>query len=200
MAIITPKAILSYPRLFAPEAQNEGDTPKYSCALVFEDGTDLKSLKQAAVEAARERFGDKADNMIKGGKLRMPVRTDSVEKGYPEGSTFMNVRTTKKPGIVSIYPGPDGKPLPIADEDEMYPGCVVRASLACYAYDTNGNRGVSFALNNLQKVAEGERLDGRAKAEDEFDADMDAVADLSDLEESVEDEAQEGQDDLSELL
>lgn len=199
MSIITPKAILSYPRLFEPEAQNEGDTPKYSCALVFEEGTDLKTLKQAAVAAARERFGDKADNMIKGGKLRMPFRTDSEDKGYPAGSTFMNVRTTKRPGIVSIYPDPNtGKPLPIVDEEEMYPGCVVRASLAVYAYDTNGNRGVSFALNNLQKVADGERLDGRSKAEDEFEADMDAVADLSDLEEPVEDEA--GGDDLSELL
>jgi hypothetical protein len=30
-------------------------------------------------------------------------------------------------------------------------------------YDTNGNKGVSFGLNNLQKIAEGERIDGRTR-------------------------------------
>jgi hypothetical protein len=205
MSLITPKAILSYPRLFVAEKQDPDDPnekAKFSCALVFPKNTDLKELKQAALEAAREKWGAKADAMIRGEKLRMPFRTDSTDKGYPEGSIFTNVRTTKRPGIVSIYPDPNtGKPLPIVDEEEMYPGVVVRASLAVYAYDVKGNRGVSFALNNLQKVADGERLDGRMAPEDEFEADMDATADLSDMEEDVtEDAPVESGDPLDELM
>jgi hypothetical protein len=56
----------------------------------------------------------------------------------------------------------------------------VRASLRAFAYDTNGNKGVSFGLNNIQKLGEGQRLDGRKAATDEFDADLSqAPADIS---------------------
>jgi len=43
-------------------------------------------------------------------------------------------------------------------------------SLNAFAYDRAGNRGISLGLNNIQKLADGERLDGRLKAEDDFEA------------------------------
>jgi len=30
--------------------------------------------------------------MVESGKIRMPFRNDGEEKGYPEGSVFMNVK------------------------------------------------------------------------------------------------------------
>lgn len=211
-SIITPEAILSYPRLFEPEVGPSGGDPKYSCCLVFPAGSDLKELKKAAIEAAQEKWGEKAVPGIRSGKLRMPFRDDPedvADKGYPEGSTFMNVRTKKAPGVVSIFPDPnnDGKPMPITDEDEVYAGCYVRASLRAFAYDTQGNRGVSFALNNVQKLRDGERIDGRRAAVDEFEADENAAADLSDLtdgdDRGIEREplpSEQSDDDLSDLL
>ncbi len=170
MTIITPKARISYPHVFEPRAAAPGAEPMYSCSLVFEAGTDLSALKKAVIETARERFGDKSDALIKSGKLRLPFRTDVEEKGYPEGAVFINIRTKSKPGIVDRYAGTDGKPVPITDPDEIYPGCYVRASVRPYAYDTNGNRGVSLALCNIQKLEDGERFDGRKAAQDEFEA------------------------------
>ena len=41
-------------------------------------------------------------------------------------------------------------------------------------------------IRNIQKIEDGDRLDGRKKAEDEFEADETAVADLADLEEATE--------------
>jgi hypothetical protein len=169
-SIITPVATLSYPALFAPKAGLNGQEAQYGCALVFAPGTDLTELKQAAGEAMQEKWGAKALELLRGGKLRMPFREDSVDKGYPEGSIFINVKSKTKPGIVGRFAGADGKPVPITREEDIYPGCQVRASLRCFAYDTNGNRGVSFSLGNLQKLADGDRLDGRKRAEDEFDA------------------------------
>jgi hypothetical protein len=168
--VITPEAILSYPHIFQPAAPNPLAEPVYSCSLVFPAGTDLSELREAALVAAREKWGDKANAGIKAGKIRMPFRTDAEEKGYSEGSVFLNVKSKTKPGAVSKYAGPDGKPMPIEDSEELYPGCRVRASLRAFAYDTNGNRGVSFGLNNIQKLGDGERIDGRKRAEDEFEA------------------------------
>lgn len=180
--VFTPQAILSYPHLFEPTLPPNATEPVYSCSLVFSAGTDLSELKKAALEAAQEKFGTKTESLLRDGKLRMPFRSDIEDKGYPEGSVFMNVKNKAQPGIVSIFAGPDGKPTPITDPSLIYAGCKVRASLRAYAYDTAGNKGVAFSLGNLQKLGDGDRLDGRVRAEDEFDADLSAKpADLDDI-------------------
>jgi len=209
--IITPESMLSYPHLFKPQApMEEGGKAKFSAVFVFGPDTDITDLKRAAIEAAKETYGDKAAGMIRSGKLRLPFRTDTEDKGYPDGSTFFAARSDTQPGIVSIYPGPDGRPLPITNEGDVYPGCIARASVSFYAYDRAGNKGVGVALNNVQKLRDGDRLDGRKKAQDEFDADLDAVAPLDDLTEEVEVEEApvtkkgrgkaKDEDDLSDLL
>jgi hypothetical protein len=197
--LITPKAILSYPHLATPqEADQPGKKAKYSASLVFAPGTDLTPLRAAALEAATEKFGKTYKVGPKGsqtevpikealekGLLRSPFRTDVEKKGYAPGSTFINVRTEQKPQVVYAHAGEDGKPVPMPAEkiaEEMYPGAIVRGSITAFGYDQAGNQGVSFALNNLQKLAEGERLDGRVNATEEFDAQLgQAPADLEAL-------------------
>ena len=181
--VISPEAIISYPHIFEPTIPPMATEPVYSCVLVFSKDADLAEMKKIALEVAKEKFGNKTDSLIRDGKLRMPFRTDGLEeKGYPEGSCFMNVKNKQRPDVVSIYPGPDGRPMSIDDPAQLYSGCKVKASLRAYAYDVSGNKGVSFALGNLQKLADGERLDGRKRGADEFAADLSAKpADLSDL-------------------
>lgn len=180
-AVITPKAVLSYPHLFEPQIPPNQTDPVYSCTLVFEEGTDLSPLEKAAEAVARDKWGAKYEAMKKAGKIRSPFRTDAEEKGYPEGSVFINIKSKAAPGVVSIYPGDDGKPAKITDPSQIYPGCLARASVRPFAYDVTGNAGISFALNNIQKLGDGDRLDGRMRAEDEFEADANASADLNDL-------------------
>ena len=188
--LITPQAILSYPHLFEPQAVEGGD-PKYSAALIFteeEAGSELfTAMKRAAVATATEKWGEKTKGMIREGVLRMPFRNDVENKGYDQvdGTVYINVRSKRMPGIVSSAADPQtGKPLPIENEEDIYAGCFVRASIRPFAYDVSGNKGVSFALNNIQKLGDGERLDSRVAAEDEFTADQtaaEAAPDLDDL-------------------
>lgn len=179
--VITPKAILSYPHLHQPQPGLNGGKPKYSCALVFPAGSDLSALDAAIATVAEAKWPGKSKAMFaaKGpSALKNPLRNDTEGKGYPDGATFINVRSEQQPGVVYSHAGPDGKPVVMPVEkirDELYPGAFVRASLAFFAYDTNGNRGVSAALNNIQKIGEGERLDSRVSAENEFVADLSAT-------------------------
>jgi len=167
---ITPPAILSYPALFEPKAVMKGsDQLKYSASLVFPPGTDLKPMQRLAQEAATEKFGDKWPALHKAGRFRFPFRTDAEEKGFEKGSVFINAKNDKQPQVVGPMAGVDGKPTAITDADEVYPGCIVRASIRFFGYDTNGNKGVGVSLQNLQKMREGKRLDGRRQAADEFD-------------------------------
>ena len=179
--VITPEAVLSYPAMFEPKAGPQGGEPFYSAAFVFPEGTDLSDLKKEALAVAQEKWGAKTVELIKSGKVKLPFRTDVEDKGYQEGSVFFNAKSKTAPGIVSKYAGSDGKPAKITNPDEIYAGVKARASVRFYAYDTNGNRGVAVALGNVQKTGEGQRLDGRMKAEDEFTAEKGDTDNIDDL-------------------
>jgi hypothetical protein len=88
------------------------------------------------------------------------------EHGFPfdrEGSYFMNFASKDQPGVVNRK----AKPI---DAKEIYSGCQVRVTYGVWPYDTDGNKGVTLFLNNVQKVADGERLAGRPEASDDFEA------------------------------
>ena len=175
--------MLSYEHLFEPTAPKGSNSDlQYSACLVFSKDTDLSDLKKAAEDAGKAKWVEKYISLKDSGSLRMPFRNDRLkEKGYEPGSVYINVRSKQKPGIASKYAGTDGKTLVITDPDEVYSGCRVRATLSVFAYDKAGNRGISFGLNNVQKLGDGERLDGRLKAEDDFDPIEDKPAKLDDL-------------------
>ncbi|MEG0987042.1 MAG: DUF2815 family protein, partial [Clostridia bacterium] len=60
--------------------------------------------------------------------------------------------------------------VPITVPLELFSVCFVRASINFFAFNTNGNKGVAAGLGNVQKWADGEPLNGRVRAEDEFEA------------------------------
>lgn len=46
----------------------------------------------------------------------------------------------------------------------------IRASINIYPFNANGNRGIAAGLSKIQFWEDGEPLNGRVRAEDEFDA------------------------------
>ena len=174
--VITPAAIISFPRLFKPEPGPQGGEPKYSAAFIMAEGSDLSGLKAAIVAAGQEKWGDKFAELVRGDpNFKLPLRTDVAGKGYPEGSTFFNATSKYKPQVV------DGNQQEIVDMEKVYAGAIVFASVTAFGYE-NVQRGVSFALNNVQLLRDGDRLDNRVSASDEFDKAMTEVpSDLADL-------------------
>lgn len=224
--IITPEAILSYPNLITPRA-NENGPDKFGCALVFPAGTDLTAVKQSVLQEAQEKWADKLQGaeiqyfqtehgqfpfLVAGNlKIRLPWRDhpeDVAKKGYPEGSTFFNTKSTRAPGLVTIYADEEtGKPMTLQDESKLRAGAIVKASVSPWAYDEHGT-GVTLTLGNVQWIREGDPdvigANTGAPATDEFEADPSATADLSDV--GVEGEGEPAGaaagdgDDLGDLL
>lgn len=170
--LITPPAILSYAYIYkAQEPQNEGEKAKFGCTLVFvpeaQKDPRFKALKVEALRVARAAWGAEADEMIRAGKLNWPFLSGDPQ--YPEGSVFIRPRSESRPGVVGTQIDPlTGKLEEIGDDGRLYSGCHVLASVSCYKYDKKMNKGVTFGLGNLQKLRDGERLDGRTKAVDDF--------------------------------
>lgn len=182
---ILRNVILSYANVLVPKADDKG-VLKYSAAFVTTPTTNVSELEKAELAAANDKWGAKAAGMLADGSLKSTWRrrTPADRTKYPGAPHgYVNARSDNKPGIVGVFAGPDGKPLPLQDPKvELYSGCMVNVLLYAFPYDMEMNRGVSFGLNHIQKVADGARLDGRGNAEDEFDADLSAVpASLNDL-------------------
>lgn len=168
--VVTGELRLSYVHLFEKHAAAEDQEPKYSVLLLIPK-SDKKTLK--ALEAARQAAIEQGKTSRWGGTVPRNLKNtlrDGDEEYDPEthpemvGHMFMNVNSKNAPGIV------DRKRLPITDSSEVYSGCYARVSLNAYPYSVSGNKGVSFGLNHVQKLRDGEFLGGRSKAEDDFDA------------------------------
>lgn len=165
--VITNKVRISYAHIWKPKGINGGD-PKYSVSiLISKDDEDTINCINQAVEAAKEAGKGKFGGKIPA-SLKMPLRDGDIDRPDDEnyvGHYFVNASSATRPGIIDVAK------KDIEDEDEVYSGCYVRASINFYAFNTNGNKGIACGLNNLQKVADGEKLSGRASAADDFDDD-----------------------------
>lgn len=164
--IITGKVRFCYVHAFEPWSGIDGQEPKYSiCLLIRKDDRETLEKINNGINAAKEN-----GKSLWGGKipanLRLPLRDGDEERPDQEefrGMFFLNASSRQKPGVIDRYKQPIEDPL------ELYSGCYGRASLTFFPYSQAGNRGIGVGLNNLQKLADGEPLGGRIRAEDEFD-------------------------------
>lgn len=157
----TPEFRLCFPHLFKPTSFEGSTRETYNCVMVFPKGTDLSKLKEIAKAAFVKAF----PNGAKG--ARSPFR-DGNEMADEWGevfrdATFIRASSNIKPGVA------DRRKRLITDEEQVYSGCYARAIVHAFTYDVKGNRGVSFGLDAVQIVREGEPLGGGAAAVNQFD-------------------------------
>lgn len=150
---------VSYPNCHKAKAMEEDGEPKFGLTMLFDEDTNLSAMKKAAKAAIEEKWGDKPPK-----KLRMPFRIGNDEKPDDENyedKIFISASSKKKPQVV------DGDMEPVSEED-FYAGCYARCTVIAFAYEVKGNKGVAFALQNVQKLEEGEALSKKRSAEDDF--------------------------------
>lgn len=172
--ITGPKTRWSYANVWDPKSIN-GGTPKYSVSLIIPK-SDVATVKK--IEAAIQAAYEEGESKLKGNSklvpslkvLKTPLRDGDLERpddaAYAD-SYFINANSASAPGIV------DADRQPILERSEVYSGVYGRASINFYAFNSNGNKGIACGLNNLQKIADGEPLGGKSRAEDDFATDDD---------------------------
>lgn len=187
----TPEFRVSFPAVFDPRAAKQGDKAKYSVTMLFrvtetakskelgEKVVSIQSLKDAVRAVAEQKFGT---DRSKWPKLKLPFRSTTQEEdkakkdmpGYDEGVIFVaassDPKNNPRPGIVHPHAGPDGKPAPLTVPSDFYGGCYARATINPYHWEYMGKQGISFGLQNIQKLRDGEPFGGRGAAENDFDA------------------------------
>ena len=168
--VVTGKVRFSYVNIFTPSAMKETDEPKYNMCIIIpkSDTTTIDKIKKA-IEAAKVE--GKAKLADKNGRIpaniKLPLRDGDEDRSDDpafENSYFINCSSIRKPGVVDINLDP------IMDKEEVYSGCYGRVSLKFYAYNVQ-SKGIACGLNNVQKLAEGERLTGGSTADEDFGGD-----------------------------
>ena len=171
---ITPEFRVAFPSVFSARRNDLNGKDEYSIVALFPLGADLSALEAVALSALKTKFGDDQKKWPE--KLRTPFRdqgdrakknddgTVNLPSGYVKGAKYLTLRSNQQPGLI------DGKKNEIIDQSDFYGGCWARATINAYAYDTKGNRGVSFGLGNIQKLRDDDPFGNRTKATDDFSA------------------------------
>lgn len=164
---ISPVGRVSYPSVF--QVNDFDGKRNYQVTLLFDKSADLSDMKALATKVAKEKWGDQMPE-----NFRSSFR-DGNKKNQPEyeGMTYITFKAqeSRRPQVV----GPDLSAI-VEQDGSFYAGCFAKVSYSCYAYEKKGNVGVAFGLNNVQKVRDGDRLDGGSSADEDFEA-LEAAAD-----------------------
>lgn len=181
--VITEPVRLSFANIFKPKSFEEG-AEKYSASFIIpkSDAKTLEAIRSAIKAAAalgKEEFGSKWSfdkNPLRDGD------TDSKRGGDAAyaNSYFVNASSSAAPGVLNR------DKTRTCDPAVVYSGCYVYAAINFYPFSKKGNSGVAAGLNNIMKARDGEKLSGRAEAEEDF-ADVEAA--VGETEELVEEDS-----------
>lgn len=157
---LTPEFRAGFISVFKATAQKNADgtmnKAKYSIRALFPPDTDISVLKAKAKEAAEEKWGSTIPK-----NLRSPFRTNEQLDKPVQGVgddwivvTFSSGEDRRRPGLVNE------NNEDIINEADVYSGAWYRVQCNAYGYEVSGNRGISFGLENCQKLRDDEPIGG----------------------------------------
>lgn len=161
--IITPRFRVAFSHVFEP-TENQQGKKVYEITMLFDKGTDLNEIRREINGVAAEKWGKIVPpsfrKAIKDGDL--PNSNGNIYDGF-ENHFVIRAWSYNRPQII------DSRKNVIDSSREFYSGCYARASIVAFPYNNTGNCGVGFFLNNIQKLADGEKFGGGSTAQDDFD-------------------------------
>jgi hypothetical protein len=167
MKIVTGKVRASYVNVFEKKVNNLSGKEEYSMMILIpkSDKITIDKINGAIDDAVKQKWPTKTTAEMRKQFKHWPLRDGDEEKGEApySGHYFMNLKSSSKPGIV------DANRQDILTPEEFISGDYCRVSINASPYDKSSGKGVSFYLNNVQKVANGDPLSSVSRAEDDFD-------------------------------
>lgn len=209
----TGEVRLSFPSLYKTAVDQTGkDTGKYSLTMLVPKTDKLcyNALLSALNDTIETKYGSK---IPKG--LKLPIKdgdSEAERTGREETKGFWVVGCSNQnqPGVVDKFAktilekdsrealerkaetDPKSaekleKEISELTDADVYAGCWVRVTVNPFAWGPNpGGIGISFSLQNVQKLRDDESFSGRAKATNDFDAtEADSEEEYDDAEEKM---------------
>ena len=160
--IITPEFRACFVSLFKATGFKNADGTEgkrtYSIKAAFPPTADLSQLIAQAKQAAVDKWGNNIPKTLRS-PFRKNEETDNPVQGIGDDWTIMTF-SANEDKFSPRHNLVDASNNGIMDEVEVYSGAWFAAQVQAYAYDTAGNKGVSFGLRNVQKRREDEPIGG----------------------------------------
>lgn len=166
---------LSYPALFQPKEAANGGAAKYSATILIPK-TDAATL-QAVTSAIQKEIQEASapNGAWKGANPAQPTVTlydgdaRNPRSGEPwgdecKGHYILRTSSASKPDVIDEF---GNKAM---DATKFYAGCYCYFSVNFAPYNNNGNKGIGAFLNCVMFARDGEPLEARASAKDDFAA------------------------------
>lgn len=172
---------LAFPSLFAASAPKGGGKPAFSCSFIMPpDHAAVKLLNDAFVLVAKEKWGPKADAILKSLKAADKVAlhngdTKADYEGYA-GNLFVSTRSNVRPSVFNR----DKSPLSEAD-GVIYSGCFVDGNIELWAQDNEFGKRINAQVRGVQFRRDGDAFAGGGKAADADEFDEISAEDEQDL-------------------
>ena len=192
MQLILEEVRLSFPKyLFKAGTDFENQTPRFSCDFLFEKGgVDEKKVNEVIVAAAKEKWKEKADEILK--VLRMDGKICVQDGDHPKRSKYdgyaehfvikASAPANKPPRVVDRNRDAEGKYKELREEDgRPYGGCYVRAVLDLWAQDNKWGKRINCTLKGVQFIKDGDAFSASTPAQDEDFADISDTGDDEDF-------------------
>jgi hypothetical protein len=163
---------LAFVSVFKPKKQPNKDQLKYevTCLIPKGDKEALKPFLVAAKAAIVGKWGtdrakwpanlralDLANFLSMTGKDGWPFR-DGDAQPYDGFAGMVSIKCSNERKVQIV----DKNRNPVMDEEEVYSGMFGQVLGVAYAWDQSGNRGVSFSLDAVRKIKDGEPFVRRA--------------------------------------
>lgn len=170
MKIMLNNVRLAFPTLWEPKTVNGEGKPAFSASFLIEPGSaTAKAVEQAIAEVARDKWGAKADALLK--QMRATDKTalhdGDLKSNYDgfAGLLYVSARTATRPLVI------DADRTPLTERDgRPYAGCYVNASVELWAQDNNYGKRVNASLRGVQFLRDGDAFaGGGAASADEFE-------------------------------
>ena len=168
--VVLTNVRLSYAHLDQPHSQNGGEA-KFSAVILSpksnaQNRANIDSAIRYATEKARAKYGAAFPAQPKVSVHDGDgVRPSDGQPFGPEckGCWVFTASSKQRPTVVDV------NLQPILDSTELYSGIYANVGVTFFGYNAPQNKGIGVALDNVQKIADGEPLGGaRASADDDF--------------------------------
>lgn len=171
--LLTPKFRVAFPQIAEMKVFAPGQKGRYSCVALFTplDFTDKDKQKMAAILAACNKLAiehfKKPMKELDRSVYKTPFHKGEEKEqyaGFGAGVIYCTMSAyTRRPTVMGL------DNATVLDPAELYPGCYARASINPFANDQW--KSISIGMNHIQKLGDGERLDGATSAEEDFGSD-----------------------------
>ncbi len=165
----------------AKTVQGEGK-PSFSASFLIDPkDPQLATIEKAALEVAKQKWGAKADQVVKAakGQDKWVTHDGDLKSQYAgfEGMIYINARNPVRPLVIDR----DKSPL-TAEDGKPYAGCYVNASVELWAQDNQYGKRVNASLGGIQFVKDGDRFAGGSSADE---SDFDEITDGADADDLI---------------